>query len=164
MKKYKIKLKFEKDNLPPGLEVVDKCCDDYHCYYSYKDKTFFIEEQNSRDKSKKTIKIANSIIKFVNMKDELYKIASLLDKHLPRGMLSHLFEKCPFIKFDDSNPLYYMHFDEHYVGGRKCTNFKKIAEREEREKREKEKQEQASGRSSNSPSPRGRNSSTGYAS
>ena len=89
MKKYKIKVKLEKDALPPGLEVVDKCNDDYNCYYSYKDKTFFIEEQNAKDKSKRTVNIANSIIRYVNMKEELYKIASLLDKHMPKGMLGH---------------------------------------------------------------------------
>ena len=124
--------------MPPGLEVVDKCNDDYNCYYSYKDKTFFIEEQDAKDKSKRTINIANSIIKFVNMKDELYKIASLLDKHMPKGMISTLISKCPFIEYDDTNPLYFMDYDEHYVCGRKRMNYKKIEARKERQKREKE--------------------------
>ena len=68
-KQYKIKLRPGDEELPKGLQVVDKANDDYNCYYSYKDKTFFIEEKHSRDKSKKTIDLANSIINYVNMKE-----------------------------------------------------------------------------------------------
>ena len=73
------------------------------------------------------------------MKDQLYKIASILEKRMPPRMLVSLLNKCSFIKYDETNPLYYMHHDEHYVGGTKRKNYKKIEEMKMRASIEKEK-------------------------
>ena len=74
--------------------------------------------------------MANAIIDFVNMKDELSKIATLLDKYMTTKLLHKLLKSCPFIEFDSFNPLYYMHHDEHYINGKKRKNYKLIADRE----------------------------------
>ena len=157
LKKYKIKLNTDVRKLPKGIQVVQKCNDDYNCYYSYKDKTFFVEEQHARDKSKKTIDLANAIIDFVNMKEQLYKIATLLDKYMTPKMLQKLFISCPFIKFDNMNPLYYMHYDEHYVNGKKIKNYALIAEKER-----KASMESCGEGSTSAPSPQLRSSSAAH--
>ena len=69
MKKYKVNLQKGRENLTGGVEVVDKCSEDYECYYSFKEKKFFVENQDQRDKSKKTIATANKVIKFMNKED-----------------------------------------------------------------------------------------------
>ena len=69
MKKYKVNLEKGRENVTGGVEIVDKCSEDYLCYYSFKEKKFFVDNVEQRDRSKKTIATANKTIKFMNKED-----------------------------------------------------------------------------------------------
>ena len=43
VKKYKVNLQKGREGLTGGVEVVDKCSENYLCYYSFKEKKFFAD-------------------------------------------------------------------------------------------------------------------------
>ena len=59
---------------------------------------------------------ANKIIKYMNMEDQIYRIACLLDKLISQKMIHTIFKKLR-INFDNSNPTNYMPQDFMYQRG-----------------------------------------------